>query len=152
LDSNPTSPVEYAGFWLRFWASVIDTVLVLALTTPLLYAIYGAAYFETTEAASARPAEVLITWIAPAVACIWFWLSKQATPGKMALSMKVVDADTLGPLSVSQSVGRYGGYFLSLFGLGLGFLWVAFDARKQGWHDKVAGTVVVRTRARPPTP
>jgi uncharacterized RDD family membrane protein YckC len=62
----------------------------------------------------------------------------------MVVSAKVVDAKTGGPLSPGQSVLRYLGYFVALFPLGLGILWVAFDARKQGWHDKLAGTLVVR--------
>jgi uncharacterized RDD family membrane protein YckC len=41
---------------------------------------------------------------------------------------------------------RYAGYFVALLPVGLGILWVAFDARKQGWHDKLAKTVVVRGR------
>jgi len=47
-------------------------------------------------------------------------------------------------------IGRYFGYFLASIPLGLGLLWVAFDKRKQGWHDKLAGTVVIReTRPEP---
>lgn len=43
-------------------------------------------------------------------------------------------------------IGRYLGYFVSMLFLGLGCIWVAFDSRKQGWHDKLAGTVVVRRK------
>jgi len=64
----------------------------------------------------------------------------------------VVDARTGGPLSVSQAILRYLGYFVSTIPLCLGLLWVGFDARKQGWHDKIAGTVVVRSKHRMPTP
>ena len=84
----------------------------------------------------------------PAAASIIFWLSKQATPGKMAVSAKVVDARTGNTLSVGQSIGRYLAYFICMLPLGLDVLWVAFDARKQGWHDKLARTVVVRSRGR----
>jgi uncharacterized RDD family membrane protein YckC len=41
-------------------------------------------------------------------------------------------------------IGRFFAYFVSIFPACLGFLWIAFDRRKQGWHDKIAGTVVVR--------
>ena len=51
-------------------------------------------------------------------------------------------AATGGPLSVGQSIGRYFGYYVSTIPLLLGLIWVAFDSRKQGWHDKLAGTVV----------
>ena len=82
----------------------------------------------------------------PAVATILFWKARQATPGKMALSLKIVDAQTGQPMSTGQAIGRYFAYFVSAIGLMLGYLWVAFDRRKQGWHDKLAGTVVVHAR------
>ena len=80
------------------------------------------------------------------MAVIAFWLYKQATPGKMVLSARVVDAKTGDALTLKQSIGRYLSYFVSIIPLGLGLLWVAFDPRKQGWHDKLAGTVVIRSK------
>lgn len=136
--------VVYAGFWLRVVASVIDTILVSIVTVPILLAIYGRDYFDDTSLFSG-PADVLISYVLPAVAVILFWIARQATPGKMALSLKIVDADDFGPLSKGQAIGRYFAYYVSIFGLMLGFLWVAFDARKQGWHDKLARTVVIRS-------
>ena len=143
--------VEYVGFWARVAASLIDTVLVLVVITPLLLAVYGRAYFDISASSFvAGPADFLISWVLPAVAIVLFWLYRQATPGKMAVSARVVDAKTGGPLGVGQSIVRYLGYFVSTIPFCLGLLWVAFDARKQGWHDKLAGTVVIRKRdARP---
>jgi uncharacterized RDD family membrane protein YckC len=60
----------------------------------------------------------------------------------------VVDATTGNTLSVGQSIGRYLGYYVSMIPLFIGLIWVAFDKRKQGWHDKLAGTVVIRSKAR----
>jgi uncharacterized RDD family membrane protein YckC len=57
-----------------------------------------------------------------------------------------VDAKTLGKPSNGQLIGRYLSYYLSSIVLLLGFIWVGFDPRKQGWHDKLAGTLVVRSR------
>lgn len=146
-----TEPLEYAGFWVRVGASLIDTVLVVCLTYPLLIAIYGWSYFDSSQTGLiAGAADVLVSWIAPAVAVIAFWLLKQGTPGKLALSLRVVDAKTSNTLTIGQSIGRYLGYFVSIVPLGLGLIWVAFDPRKQGWHDKLAGTVVVRARRRDP--
>ena len=54
--------------------------------------------------------------------------------------------------STGQLIGRYFGYYVSTIPLFLGFVWVAFDPRKQGWHDKLAGTVVVREKHRAPEP
>ena len=80
------------------------------------------------------------------VLVILFWAKKQATPGKMAVSAKIVDAKTGGKPSTKQCVGRYFAYILSFIPFGLGFLWVAFDPKKQSWHDKLAGTVVVKIK------
>ena len=80
----------------------------------------------------------------PAIAIILFWIYRAATPGKMAISAKIVDVQTGGQPSTGQLVGRYFAYFISALPLGLGIFWVAFDKKKQGWHDKLAGTVVVR--------
>lgn len=145
--------LEYVGFWARVGASIIDTVLLLLVITPLLISIYGWAYFDAQQTQFvAGPADVLISWIFPAVVIIFFWLRKQATPGKMMVSARVVDAVTGNSLSTGQSIGRYLAYFVSTIPFGLGLLWVAFDAKKQGWHDKLAGTVVVRAKHRHPEP
>ncbi len=141
-----TNEMRYAGFWIRFAAAMIDTVLLLLFTLPLLIAIYGWAYFDADKTGFvAGGADILITWIMPAVAVIVFWVAKQATPGKMLLSARIVDASTGNAPSVGQLIGRYFAYLVSLVPFGLGYLWIAFDKRKQGWHDKLAGTVVVRT-------
>ncbi len=140
------SDVEYAGFWIRVGAALIDTLLIVAITVPLLVSIYGWGYFGEETSFFAGPADFLISWVLPAVAVIAFWLARQATPGKMVLSLRVVDAKTGGTLSVGQSIGRYFGYYVSTIPLLIGLIWVAFDSRKQGWHDKLAGTVVVRPK------
>jgi uncharacterized RDD family membrane protein YckC len=138
--------VKYAGFWIRTGAAIIDTILIMLVTLPLLVAIYGWAYFEAEKTGIvAGPADFLISWVAPAVAVIAFWIVKQATPGKMAVSTKIVDAESGNAASTGQLIGRYFAYFAATIPLGLGILWVAFDKKKQGWHDKLAGTVVVRT-------
>ena len=143
----PQGNMNYAGFWIRFAATMIDTVLVMAVTFPLLWWIYGSRYFDGSMGGLfAGPADFLISWVLPSLAVILFWRHRQATPGKMLLSLRVVDADSGGPLSLGQGVGRYFAYFVSTIPLGLGFFWVAFDKRKQGWHDKLAHTVVIRRR------
>lgn len=148
-----TDSVEYAGFWVRVGATLIDTLIVVCVTLPLLIAIYGRSYFDDSgERLVAGLADFLISWVAPAVAVIAFWLYKQATPGKMAISAKVVDARTGSTLSPGQAIGRYLAYYLALLPLGLGLFWIAFDPKKQGWHDKLAGTVVIRSKSRGPEP
>ena len=149
----PVDDVEYAGFWVRVAASLIDTLLIVSITMPLLFAIYGKAYFgASTGEVFAGLADFLVSWLAPAGAVIVFWQYKQATPGKLILSARIVDAKTGKTLSMGQSIARYLGYFVSTIPLGLGLLWVAFDPKKQGWHDKLAGTVVILVKKRGPAP
>jgi uncharacterized RDD family membrane protein YckC len=80
----------------------------------------------------------------PIALVILLWLRFSATPGKMFLKLKIVDIKTSGPISLRQAIIRYIGYVPSIYCLLLGILWVAFDKRKQGWHDKLASTAVIR--------
>ncbi len=137
---------EYAGFWIRVWASVIDSILVVVIIYPILTAVYGFGYWES-ESLIQGPLDFLLSWVAPAIAVLLFWISRQATPGKLAVGAKIVDAQTGGKPTTGQLLGRYAGYYVAAIPLLLGFIWVAFDPRKQGWHDKLAGTVVVRKKA-----
>ena len=139
---------KYVGFWARVLATLIDSVLIMAITLPPLLAIYGLAYLENDEAISGL-ADILISNILPMILVILFWTKKQATPGEMAGSARIVDAETGKASSVKQCIGRYFAYILSAIPLGLGFLWVAFDPKKQAWHDKLAGTVVVKVSRSP---
>ncbi len=154
---TPQTGLEYAGFWIRFWAFVIDSILVAVIIQPILSAVYrgmeSAQDLMTLELADLileaftpkGTIDVLLSWVFPAIAVILFWIYRSATPGKMVLRAKIVDAQTGAPPSAAQCIGRYLGYYVSIFTLFLGFLWIAFDPRKQGFHDKLAGTVVVRT-------
>ena len=139
---------EYAGFWIRVGATLIDTLLLMLISVPLLTYTYGwNSFFDSARGLVVGVADFLISYIVPAVALVVFWMYRQATPGKMIVSAKIVDAKTGGPLTVRQSIGRYLGYFVSTIPFGLGLIWVAFDPKKQAWHDKLAGTAVIRTRA-----
>ncbi len=80
------------------------------------------------------------------VAIIWFWFKKQATPGKIFLSMKIVDAKTLGKPSHRQLIIRLFSYIISILPALIGVIWIAFDSKKQGWHDKIANTLVIEEK------
>ncbi len=144
--SDQNTIPRYAGFWIRFWASVIDSVLISLIMMPLLVAVFGWDYFGSSRLAGYGPLDYTLSWGVPTLAIILFWVYKSSSPGKMFFSACIVDAKTGRNPSPRQCVVRYLGYFVSLVPLGLGFLWIAFDRRKQGWHDKLAGTVVVRRR------
>lgn len=162
---------HYAGFHRRMWAAMIDTLL-LVLLTPLfnLISVGGNhisldadAVQRQMEAQTDAAAVLGVLWRAmvdagivhywlintamqTALLCLltaFCWHKWSATPGKMLLGIKVVDAVTEAPISNRQIFLRLIGYFVSSFPALLGFFWIAFDKRKQGWHDKIAGTVVV---------
>jgi uncharacterized RDD family membrane protein YckC len=143
MESIETKEFEYTGFWLRVWASIVDTVLLMIVIVPVLTAIYGREQLAEGVSISG-PANIIFSYVLPAVVVIAFWSSKHATPGKMLIGARIVDARTGAPPNLRQHIVRYLGYFLSALFLGLGFIWIAFDKKKQGWHDKLAGTVVVR--------
>jgi uncharacterized RDD family membrane protein YckC len=144
VDDND---VEYVGFWARVGASVIDSILAGVIIVPILTAVYGKAYWSS-ESLIQGPVDFLVSWVLPAIAVILFWMARQATPGKMVIGARIVDAKTGERPSTGQLIGRYFGYYVSMIPLFLGMMWVGWDSRKQGWHDKLAGTVVVRTKRR----
>jgi len=161
---------RYVGFWMRLLAFFIDSLVVSLILSPLMLALYGGGYFTKLNAELAallvssgdpsadlaRMLEILgrpdsaISAISDIrvqfgllVATILFWRFRGATPGKMLVKAKIVTADGLRQPSTGRLIGRFLAYFVSIIPSFLGFLWIAFDKRKQGWHDKLAGTVVI---------
>ena len=139
---QPTAPVEYVGFWPRVGASLIDSIATCGLILALTLFLYGNPGRDASYLS-----DFTISWVIPAIAVVVFWITRGATPGKMVIDSIIVDAQTLLPPTKWQFVGRYLGYFVSTMPFCLGLIWVAFDPRKQGWHDKMANTVVIRKRA-----
>ena len=134
---------SYVGFRKRVVAGLIDVVLIMAITFPLLYLIYGATYFQGQQSGFWH---LMLRYVLPAVAVIAFWKYRAATPRKMVVGAKIVDASNFGAPSTGQLVGRYFAYVPSGLLLGLGYFWIIWDGRKQAWHDKLANTVVIRAQ------
>lgn len=145
LYSATASEPSYAGFWVRTLAAIVDTLCLMGVVMPLLWVVYGKSYWQSEKLVQGG-ADLLIQYALPALAIILFWLYKSATPGKMLFRLRIMDAATGAGLTKGQAIGRYAAYYLSALPFLLGILWVAFDSRKQGWHDKLAGTVVVHDR------
>jgi uncharacterized RDD family membrane protein YckC len=129
----PEAAVEYMGFWIRVAAVVIDYLVILTASALLS----------------------LIPVVGDFISFFVFWLYnwlfiglKGQTLGKMAVRIKVVDAAGSVPGLGRAALREIPGKFLSAIAIYLGFLWVAWDRQKQGWHDKIAGTYVVSARAR----
>ncbi len=135
---------EYAGFWIRLGAVLIDVIIILIVTGIPLTLIYGQQYW-LGEQTYYGVWDALLNYAFPFVATIWFWRRFLGTPGKMATNLKIVDAKTGNKMSTAQAIGRYFAYIIATLPLCLGFVWIAIDKKKQGWHDKLAGTVVIRS-------
>jgi uncharacterized RDD family membrane protein YckC len=143
------SNMEYAGFWIRTGAALIDSILMLIIVFPVMTLIYGQEYWIGGSLLLGFW-DFIFNYFLPAIAVILFWIYKSATPGKMALKLTIVDAKTGKKPSTGQLVGRYFAYYVSILPLLMGIIWVGIDKRKQGWHDKLAGTVVIRNTAPEP--
>jgi len=142
-DTSDNFPsVEYAGFWIRFLASVLDSVLLLMVLVPLLLMFYGPGVLFVSE--SPGLAYDVINYALPIIAVVIFWQYRAATPGKMIMDIYIVDADTLRQPSFGRLILRYLGYYVSMIPLFLGFFWIGWDKRKQGFHDKIAKTLVIK--------
>ena len=119
---------EYVGFQRRLAAFAIDALLAFVVIAPL--ALFGVGGF-------------VVEALVPAIAVLAFWRLYGATPGKLALGARIVDARTGGAPKLVALAVRYAAYFVSMLPFFLGFAWIAIDRRKQGWHDKIARTLVV---------
>ncbi len=133
---------EYAGFWIRTGASIIDSLITAFVLFPIIYVFYGD--LNRMQEMPNISFEVLVQYLLPLLYSVLFWIYMGGTPGKRLFRLKVLDAATGHNLTLGQAIIRYLGYIPSTLVLLMGFFWVAFDAKKQGWHDKMAQTVVVR--------
>lgn len=136
-----TGSRSYAGFWRRLFASLIDTVFFLVLLL-VIFALLGKSIGDSVLAPQGG-IDLFLNNILPILLTVYFWHRFGGTPGKLLLDCHVVDIKTGKPPSWSQSIIRYVGYFLSMIPFLLGFFWVIWDKRKQGFHDKLAKTVVL---------
>ena len=140
MASSWSSSPDYAGFWQRGLAFLIDWLIVVVISMPVIVLAFGAEYFSLDPE---RCAWDIVTWLLIGIVVVGFWRYCGATPGKLALDLKIVDAQTGARPTTGRLVLRFVCYLLSALPLYLGFIWIAIDRRKQGWHDKIAGTVVI---------
>jgi len=136
------SEIRYAGFWLRTLATVIDSIWLYGIIYTILWFLVGPDIFNLE--AHYTLTRFTFEWIIPLIVVMAFWITKSASPGKMLFQMRIVDAKSFQPVSPSRLLVRYLAYFISMLPLFFGCLWVAWDKKKQGWHDKIARTVIVR--------
>jgi len=134
-----------AGFWLRCAGWGIDTLLV-TMVQMSAGAVLGVVAGNLSE--GGEIVHMLLTFLLNALIAITYYVTFTGyggqTPGKMALRIKVIRTDggevSYGTAAMREVLGK----FVSGILLGIGYLMVAFDANKQGLHDKIAGTYVVK--------
>lgn len=128
---------------MRLLATAFDLMLVGLLVVASLALIMEDAWLVGLKPLLSLDVFLLIMCI-PMLYFVGFWCIFSASPGKMLLSMRVVDAETRGELSGTQCLLRYVGYIINLLSFGLGAIGI-FDKRKPlGWHDRLSGTMVIQ--------
>jgi len=148
----------YAGFWIRVVARLVDTLL-LGIPFSILFGIFAAAggLFASTSNSNSQSSNgaaaalfggafVLFYLLALAVTFgywIYFWGSSGETIGMRLLRLRIIDANTGARIGYGRATIRLLMTFINTWACYIGWIWVAFDTRKQGWHDKVANSVVV---------
>jgi len=143
----------FAGFWVRLLAFIID-VIILGIFYWVFNGIWGLAsgtgwmggstpdpFTEVPEGSWLVGSLVLFVVVVAYLICFWGWRGQ--TPGKMALRLKIIRSDG-SDLGWGIATLRFLSYIISILPAFIGYIWVAFDAYKQGLHDKMADTYVIR--------
>lgn len=134
--------MKYAGFWIRFIAQVLDLLLFALLTLPFAL-ILNPTGLPLLKALLIGTGDLWVDIGLPIAAILICWSYRAGTPGKWLFKLQIVDMETHKSVNMKQSVIRMIGYFLAFLPFGAGYIWVFFDRKKQGLHDKLARTVVV---------
>ncbi|MBA3025446.1 MAG: RDD family protein [Sulfurimonas sp.] len=155
--------IEYAGFWVRFVASLADTFFLALPVGIVIYFLSNGNWFDFSAyqqniayamsgnavKALANQPQTSLQWellfeVSVLIVTVLFWEKwRGATPGKKLVHIKIVDAKTLQDIDNKQAITRSLGYIISTLLFLIGFLMVAFRKDKRGLHDLLAGTVVV---------
>jgi uncharacterized RDD family membrane protein YckC len=131
------STVRKAGFWIRFVAIFIDGIILAVINLIIASILHS----STTGRSGMSTLLGLIYFV-------YFWSSTSLWPGQTVgsklLNLRVIRTDG-ADLSIVQALIRYVGLFISILVIFIGVIWAAFDPNKQGWHDKIADTYVIKT-------
>lgn len=138
-DFSKSKPDRFAGFWIRFVAVFIDS-LVISILNGFIASLMGEPFFNPKPDATQSFIFALVGWLYYA---IMESSGRQATLGKIALGLRVVDHEGES-ISFAKATGRYFAKVLSALILLIGFFMAAFDQHKQALHDRLAGTFVLR--------
>ncbi|HEU4807466.1 MAG TPA: RDD family protein [Homoserinimonas sp.] len=149
---GPAPGLAYGGFWIRTLAYLIDATVLVGVMLGISYAT-GVEFAEVTSEefrsgdftsvrvfASPTP----IAWLVMIGYFVPPWVLFGRTLGMAPFRLRIVRAADGSRLGLVRAVVRFFGLLLSFVVFFIGVIWVAADSKKQGWHDKLAGTVVVR--------
>jgi uncharacterized RDD family membrane protein YckC len=148
---KPTGPapgIAFASHGARLLAFIIDAVLLgLVVGSVFLVVVAGMLASQSLAGFFGILAVVFIgQYLLPALYFGVFWWRQGATPGMRAMHIRVVRAADGGPITGQQAFLRAVGYWVSATVFYLGYVWILFDDRHQGWHDKIAETFVIEAR------
>jgi uncharacterized RDD family membrane protein YckC len=142
---RPAENVSYAGFWIRVVAWIIDAIALAILTGA--FAPLGGGGMPMTVESNGVTVNYYTNAVGTLIGLVYFvglWAWRGQTIGMIPFRLYVVRVeDGLKP-DIVRAFLRYVGLIISFVVFALGVIWVAFDGRKQGWHDKLAQTVVIR--------
>jgi uncharacterized RDD family membrane protein YckC len=137
-----SAPVAaYGGFWIRVVAYIIDLV-ILGVVGGVIDAILRANPSDPSSGSNGLASFINLVIDIAYFAGLWTYMG--ATLGQRVFKLRVVDANTGQPIGLGKALLRWLGLFVSFLVCFVGVIWVAFDGRKQGWADKIAGTLVVQ--------
>ena len=140
-----TTFLGYGGFWIRLVAYIIDAI-ILGIVGAILGAIFGLSLMSGADMEHYDPTLNIVSLI---IGWLYFALfessERGATPGKMALGLRVVTGDGKR-LSFLNATGRYFAKIVSALILFIGFIMIGFTQHKRGLHDMMANTLVIKVR------
>lgn len=141
---TPLSELETAGFWVRFAAYLVDSLILgVAMTILIVPAMFVAGRFLLENPGLMMLLYLVVMALALAYP-LWFWATSGQTPGKKVLGLKVIREDGVEPLGWGTAGMRMLGYVVSGMILYIGFLMIGFSKDKKGLHDIIAKTRVVK--------
>jgi uncharacterized RDD family membrane protein YckC len=140
----PYPAASYGGFWIRVLAYIVDAIILGIVggivSVPLGVDLRDVTSMSEANARTSNVIDLLFSFLY--FSLLWSYMG--ASLGQRLLGLRVVDATTGQPISFGKAALRWLGLVLSFAVCAIGVIWVAFDSRKQGWMDKIAGTVVLR--------
>jgi uncharacterized RDD family membrane protein YckC len=147
--TGPAPGVRFAGHGARLGAYIVDAILVGVLVTAVAIALSlltaGLAAADAGPLAALSALVLLVAVFAVSLGYFpWFWVHGGATPGMRIFNLRVVRDVDGGPLGWGAALLRLIGFWVSSLVFYLGFIWILVDKRHRGWHDLIAGTVVVQ--------